>query len=516
MRQMIWLGGVISCWAAITLTAGRAGGEPAEASSPPPNIVMIFTDDQRHDAVGYCGNHAVQTPHLDRLARQGTVFANCFVNTSICAISRANLLSGQYPGRHGIDDFFKTFSPEQLQKTVPAQLRAAGYQTAFFGKWGIGDTPERTAEAAGIFDYWAGQPMQTCYFHDASCHYVKSDGFAHPPDNLCNCPADARGNAGFRNRIGRANLPNPLHVDADIIPAQVDQFLNSRDPQKPFCLFLFFKSPHSPFEDWDPATAHSSDGLNMPVPPAATLVNAEHEPDVVRKSLGRSTGMRYLREPSFLDTHVRDYYRLITSMDRGVGKIRESLRTAGVQQNTVVLFTSDNGHFLGEHGLAGKWLMYEPALRVPGFLYDPRAGGGSIRNEMVITTDFSVTMLALAGLDCPSDMTGNNLCQLNGDRKQDWRDAFYYDHPYGHGGAIPRTEGVRTERYAYTRYRDQQPPYEQLFDLHADPCQRNNLLSGAGSSETLTLLRRLRQQCDSLKNQTGPVASNRSGGRLAP
>ena len=107
-----------------------------------PNLVMIFTDDQRYDAVGYAGNDAVHTPNLDRLAQQGLIFRNCFVNTSICAVSRANLLSGQYPGRHGIDDFHKTFTPEQLRRTVPARLRDAGYQTAFFGKWGIGDVVE--------------------------------------------------------------------------------------------------------------------------------------------------------------------------------------------------------------------------------------------------------------------------------------------------------------------------------------------------------------------------------------
>jgi arylsulfatase A-like enzyme len=136
------------------------------AAAERPNIVMIFTDDQRHDAVGYAGNDAVHTPTLDRLARQGLIFQNCFVNTSICAISRANLLSGQYPGRHGIDDFHKTFTAEQLRQTVPARLQAAGYQTAFFGKWGIGDSPERTHQGAAVFDYWAGQPMQTCFFHE--------------------------------------------------------------------------------------------------------------------------------------------------------------------------------------------------------------------------------------------------------------------------------------------------------------------------------------------------------------
>jgi len=104
-----------------------------------PNLVMIFTDDQRHDAIGYAGNDAIQTPNLDRLARSGLIFANCFVNTSICAVNRANILSGQYPARHGINDFYKAFTPEQLADSVPGRLRRAGYQTAFFGKWGVGD-----------------------------------------------------------------------------------------------------------------------------------------------------------------------------------------------------------------------------------------------------------------------------------------------------------------------------------------------------------------------------------------
>jgi len=133
----------------------------AETRPSPPNIVIIFTDDQRADAVGYVGNTAIHTPNLDRLAKEGLVFKNCFVNTSICAVNRANLLSGQYPHRHGIDDFFKTFSAAQFSRSVPARLRAAGYQTAFFGKWGIGDTAEKTALGAGVFDYWAGQPKQS-------------------------------------------------------------------------------------------------------------------------------------------------------------------------------------------------------------------------------------------------------------------------------------------------------------------------------------------------------------------
>ncbi len=160
------------------------------AAAERPNIVMIFTDDQRHDAVGYAGNDAVHTPNLDRLAKQGLIFQNCFVNTSICAVSRANLLSGQYPGRHGISDFYKAFTAKQLADSVPGRLRSAGYQTAFFGKWGIGDSPERTHQGAAVFDYWAGQPEQTNYFHESDCRYVNFDGFTRPLDDLCDVLLD--------------------------------------------------------------------------------------------------------------------------------------------------------------------------------------------------------------------------------------------------------------------------------------------------------------------------------------
>lgn len=468
------------------------------AAAERPNIVMIFTDDQRHDAVGYAGNDAVHTPTLDRLARQGLIFQNCFVNTSICAISRANLLSGQYPGRHGIDDFHKTFTAEQLRQTVPARLQAAGYQTAFFGKWGIGDSPERTHQGAAVFDYWAGQPMQTCFFHESDCRYVKFDGFDRPLDDLCDCPVDAGGRMGYRNRVGKANLQSPLHVDAEIIPIHVERFLDGRDAEKPFCMMLFFKAPHAPFTDWDPETEHLTDGRQMPRPTAATLANAEREPEIIKQSLGRPSGMRYLQDPKWFDRHMRDYYRLIASMDAGVGRIMQLLKDRGLDQNTVVLFTSDNGHYKGEHGLAGKWLMHEPSLRVPGFLFDPRQPGGNTTDRMVITTDFSVTMLALAGLDIPQNMTGRNLTVLRSNPGALWRKDFLYDHPYGHGGKIPKTVGVRTETHTYTRYIDLTPPLEQLFDLRSDPDQLNNLADYPQHNE---LLCQLRKRCDALLDE---------------
>jgi len=484
--------------AMLSLTAFLFQGIAAAAR---PNIVMVFTDDQRHDAVGYFGNRAVYTPNLDRLARRGVIFRNCFVSTSICAISRANLIAGQYPGRHGIDDFHKTFTPERLQQSVPARLRRSGYQTAFVGKWGIGDSPDRTHQGAAVFDYWAGQPMQTCFFHEPDCRYVNVNGFTRPLDDLCDCPADARGKTGYRNRVGKANLQSPMHVDSEVTPIHVERFLDGRDTEKPFCLMLFFKAPHGPFTDWDPVTEHLTDGKTMPVSPAATPATAAREPDIIKRSLGRPSGMRYLENPKLLDKHMRDYYRLIASMDAGVGRVVELLKKRGLSDNTVFLFTSDNGHFKGEHGLAGKWLMYEPSLRVPGFICDPRKPGGKISERMVITTDFSVTMLALAGIDKPESMTGRDIRALYG-KPAEWRHDFYYDHPYGHGGRIPRTVGVRGKGHVYTRYVDPTPPFEQLFDLQSDPDQLQNL---AGLPQHAKLLQHLRTRCDRLAENVGRI-----------
>ncbi|MBN2450732.1 MAG: sulfatase-like hydrolase/transferase [Lentisphaeria bacterium] len=483
------------------MDSGRAAAAPGEAGRARPNLVLIFTDDQRHDAVGYAGNEAVHTPNLDRLARAGLILRNCFVNTSICAVSRANILCGQYPARHGVDDFLKTLSSAQLQASVPARLRAAGYQTAFFGKWGIGDTPERTHQGAAVFDYWAGQPMQTCYFHEPDCRYVTFDGFARPPDDLCDCPADGKGKAGYRNRIGRETLREPLHVDSEVTPRHVARFLDGRDAAKPFCLMLFFKSPHSPFGDWDPAVENVLEGREMLLPAASTQANADREPEIIRRSLGWPAGQVLLKDPLQRERHLRDYYRSVSSMDLGVGRIMDELARRGLAGNTVVLFTSDNGHFLGEHGLSGKWLMYEPSLRVPGFVYDPRRPGGKATERLVITTDFSVTLLAFAGVPIPDSMTGRDLNGLYDNPSAPWRTEFLYDHPYSHRGRIPRTLGVRTEQYTYTRYIDPDPPFEQLFDLRQDPDQLRNLAADPAHAE---LLGRLRNRCGQLVSETGP------------
>ncbi len=470
------------------------------AQSERPNIVLIFTDDQRFDTAGFAGNPVIQTPNLDKLAKSGVIFRNCFVNTSICAVSRANILSGQYPSRHGIDDFFKEFTRKQLSESVPALLQRSGYQTAFFGKWGIGDSPEKTHHGAKVFDYWAGQPMQTSFFHEPGCKYVTYNGFSKTLEDLCDCPKDAKGNAGFRNRIGAANLKNPMHMDSEIIPMQAGRFLEGRDADKPFCMMLFFKSPHSPVGDFDPAMKDILKGKSVPKPEAGTMENAVNEPVVIRKSLGWPTGQRHLKFPAERDQFIRDYYRSVSSMDLGVGRVMAELEKRGLSKNTVVLFTSDNGYCDCEHGLAGKWLMYEPSLRVPGFMADPRTEGGKTSDRLVITTDFSATILDLAGLPIPDRVAGMSLAKLAENPTAEWRKDFYYEHPYAHMGKIPTTVGVRTEDMSYTRYTSEKPIYEQLFDLTKDPDQLSDLARDPAHAAALS---EMRKRCNELAKEVG-------------
>jgi arylsulfatase A-like enzyme len=472
--------------------------KPPAVSSSKPNILMIFTDDQRFDSIGY-DNPEIQTPNLDKLAKRGVIFNNCFVNTSICCVSRANIMTGQYPMRHGVTDFFKTLTREQLDQTYPALLRQAGYYTGIVGKWGIGHTVENTYTALPAFDFWAGASHQTLYWHDADCDYVTKNG----ADNICTCGKainkDGVGPGGHQSSY--KHLGNPLHTDTDIFPMKVKQFLNARDPDKPFCLSLFYKAPHGPEDGWDRFKFEDLyEGVTFTLPETATKDMADTRPAFLRSDdtmLGVKGGYNYLAQPDRFQLYVRNYNRLITGMDYSVGKVMDILKEAGLADNTVVLFTSDNGHFNLDHGFLGKWLMYEPSLRVPGFAFDPRLPENLRRRRidpMVTTLDYTATILDLAGVNVPDTMQGYSFLPLLVDETPAfWQTEFFYEHPYGHGGHLPLIHGVRTDRYKYTRYISQTPPFEELFDLKNDPNETRNL---AESPEYGSLLEQLRRKTD--------------------
>ena len=217
----------------------------------------------------------------------------------------------------------------------------------------------------------------------------------------------------------------------------------------------------------------------------------------VQRSEGRRRwGVRF-STPELYQTSVKNYYRLITGVDRAVGQAMAALERAGLDDNTVVIYTSDNGFYLAEHGLAGKWFMHEESIRVPFIVRDPRlprARAGSRVSEMTLNIDLAPTMLARGGAEIPASMQGRDVSPLLRGDGSGWRRDWFYEHRFRHNGWIPATEGVRTDRWKYTRYIDENPAFEELFDLRQDPREKSNLATRPEREALLGRLRRRREE----------------------
>lgn len=432
----------------------------AGAETPPrPNILFVLTDDQRWDALGCMGNTNIATPHIDRLARQGVLFRNHFVTTSICCVSRASILTGQYERRHGIPDFATPLTGAQWAETYPALLRRNGYRTGFIGKFGVGNDTAVKA-MTNLFDYWRGIPGQGGKY------------FIEPGDT------------------------NRVHQTARY-GAQALEFLGSTPTNQPFCLSISFTAPHA--RDHMPREFTPDDrdgslytGILLPEPVTATAAYFERLPKAVQTSEARARWHWRFETPEKYERNTKDYYRLISGIDREVGRMMAELSRRGLADNTIVIFTSDNGYFLGDRGLAGKWFMYEESLRDPLIIYDPREPAknrGRSEDAITLNIDFAPTMLALAGVTPPAKMQGRSLLSLLENRRPaDWRTRFFYEHHFG-PEILPPSEGVRTERWAYIRWLEEKPPLEELYDLKADPLEGHNLAADPDQAETLAMLR---------------------------
>lgn len=432
---------------------------PSFAGPGPPNIVFILTDDQRFDSLGCAGNPVVQTPHLDRLAARGVRFRNHFVTTSICSVSRASIFTGQYFRRHGIGDFVTPLSAAQWAETYPARLRLAGYRTGFIGKFGVG-SPASMRSLTNDFDFWRGLPGQA------------GEWFVDPGDS-------SRKHATAR------------------FGDQALEFLEGCRASQPFCLSLSFNAPHARDgkpREFQPDPRDEALYANDPLPPVPSAVPAAFErlPEFVQTSEARRRWERRFATEEMRQNTVRDYYRLITGIDREVGRLVRRLEELGLDRNTVILFTSDNGFFLGEHGLADKWFMHEESIRVPLIIFDPRQPArrqGRTVDAMTLNVDLAPTVLELAGLAVPETMQGRSLAPWwRGRRPADWRTEFFYEHHFG-PNIIPPSEGLRTGRYAYWRWLPPNRESEELYDLKRDPWQMRNLAAGASRQDTLQRLR---------------------------
>lgn len=442
---------------------------PEEPPLRQPNLIFLLTDDQRWDALGVAGNALIRTPHLDQLAQEGFYFRRAYVTTPICAISRASLFSGQYARRHGILDFETPFSDSALAQTYPLLLRNAGYRTGFIGKYGVGATPP-----AQVFDYWRGFP--------------------------------GHGNYAAQDSLGRA-----IHL-TDLMGDQMEDFLKNARPDQPFCLSVSFKAPHAQdaapvefpaaerFRDWYTAQT-------MPKPEATGERYYRQFPDWFRANDRNESRVRWSRRfanDSLFQNTVKSYYRLVSGVDAVVGRLRQTLRERGLSDNTVIVFTSDNGFYLGEYGFSDKWYGHELSLRVPLIVYDPRRPNrqGKQSDRYVLNVDVAPTLLTLAGLPVPKQMQGRSLTTLMDDPRTAWRSAFYFDHRFDLPSVfIPQSEGVLSRERKYVRYFNQRQPgqeYEEVYDLRSDPHELRNLAptptGRAMKAGLLPTLQRLRTQ----------------------
>jgi arylsulfatase A-like enzyme len=502
--------------AAVLSMAGLSAQAASETADPKrPNIVFLLADDLRVGTMGFEGHPLVKTPNLDALAERGMFFTHSFVTTPICSVSRASTLSGQYARRHGVNDF-QTRLPD-LRQTYPALLRDAGYHTGFIGKWGIdAGSREHLDEAARTFDFWAGDADQTLYWHERTCHYVTHNGTGDSGHVPCNCPPEVRKKEGVLDSGPHPLLKDPVHLETEVIPAKVRRFLDQRNPEKPFKLSISFKAPHGPFDGFAREFAQRFEEALIPLGATANPKEAARQPEFLRNSLEGPRGWEMAHDhgmQSKTQKLLRDYHRLVEGLDKGIGEILAELDRRGLGGNTVVIFTSDNGHLHGEHGFFGKWLLYEESIRVPLLIADPRLPAkdrGRSSDALVLNIDLAPTMLALGGVPVPAAMQGLSLTPLLSNPSLALRSSFFCEHLYEHDVNSPvlhivPSEGLRTKNWKYIRYiKNPGPEGEQLFDLAADPQETKNLLTDPGAAEQLDILRK---EYERLRTELGPHQS---------
>jgi len=420
-----------------------------------PNIIFILTDDQRWDALGFAGNALIQTPEMDRLATQGTYFENAFVTTPICAASRASLLTGLYERTHGYSFGQGDIRQPYMDQSYPVQLREAGYHTGFFGKFGLS---------------YPGFPD----LFDQGENYDRNGQFK-----------DRRGY--FFKTIDR----DTVHLTRYTSQQAID-FIDGAPAGEPFMLSLSFSAPHAHDSAelqyfWSPEYDTMYQNLVIPDPLLKEDKYFEAQPEYVRTGENRTRWHWRYDTPEKYQHSVKGYYRMISEIDTEIGNIRRALEAKGLAENTVIILMGDNGYFLGERQLAGKWLMYDNSLRVPLIVFDPRQTGGKRNTDFALNIDVPATILDFAGIQSPKSWQGTSLRSNQLAKRKD----FLTEHLW-QVDIIPPSEAIRTERWKYFRYIND-PGHEELYDLSVDPLEINNLASDPAHQ---TILKKLRDKME--------------------
>ncbi len=419
---------------------------PLPTSSSTPNIIFLLSDDQRYDALGVAGNYILHTHFLDSLANNGLYFTNACATSAVCCVSRASILSGQYARRHQIWDFNTDFTSAAFDQTFPMLLKKAGYNIGFIGKFGVGDNAPKEK-----FDYWRGFNGQGEY-------------------------------------LGKDAQGKSLHILKQT-EQEITEFINQYGTRSsPFFLQVSFKSPHAQDENVageefvsDSSYNHLYNGIPWQLPETANPLYFNYFPkDFITNNEGRKRWQKRFSSPFLINRSMQGYYRLIHHMDDVVGKLLVQLREKNLDKNTIVIFASDNGYYLGEYGLADKWFGSEPSIRIPLMVYDPRpsAPHGIKNSALALNIDIAPTILNYAHVPIPKAMQGQNLTQLD---KMDSREDFFYEYLWTYKDVyIPSTEGVVGKQYKYMRYFKNVDSthllFQELYDLDKDPHEVHNLV----------------------------------------
>ena len=440
-------------------------------SADRPNIVFLFADDQCTYSLGCYGNKDVQTPNMDQLARDGVVFDKHYNTTAICMASRANVFTGMYEYKTGCNFMHGDMHAETWEKSYPVLLRQAGYLTAFAGKFGI------VVEGKGLceddFDFWGGGPGQTNYA-TAKNKSMQKYAAKYPHSTLS------------YGAFGQ-----------DVIRESVKQ-------KKPFCLSISFKAPHKPATP-DPRFNDVYAGKQFAKPANFGREYGEHlsQQSKSGRQYPRFTDWKYDTD---YDGEMAKYHQQIYGVDVALGMIREELTAQGVADNTVVIYTSDNGYICGSHGYGSKVLPMEESSRVPLMIYDPRSpiNGKQMRcDRLTGNIDFAPTMLELAGLTIPANMDGKSLLGLLKDPTQGGHEQMSFINVYGPIPTHSLTCLTDQFKYTYWWYGDKKMrPVEELFDTKNDPLELTNLATSSGSAVALgTMRQRYDRELEKWKSQ---------------
>lgn len=422
-----------------------------------PNIIFILTDDQRWDAIGYVGNKYVSTPEMDDLAKTGTYFKNAVVTTPICAASRASIFTGLYERTHAYNFQTAAIKEDYMRTAYPLVLREAGYTTAFYGKFGV-----NYGEKDKLFDEYEDYDRANQYRDRRGYYYKTLDG-------------------------------DTVHLTRYTGQKALD-FIDRTNPDQPFCLSLSFSAPHAHdgAEEqyfWQSTTDNLLTNVKIPEAPNSKDKHFEALPEPVREGFNRLRwGWRY-DTPEKYQHSVKGYYRMIAGVDQEIAKIRQKLKAKGLDKNTVIILMGDNGYFLGERQLAGKWLMYDNSIRVPLIVNDPRVDYHQDVEEMALNIDVPATILDLAGVEQPQVWQGKSLLPIVHNQKQSLnRDTILIEHLWEFEN-IPPSEGIRTAEWKYFRYVNDKSS-EELYHLKKDPEEVNNLARSNKYKDVLIELRR--------------------------